>query len=86
MAATFTTWTHPTTGAVRVYIGGFGSTKVWAEKCAADSFGFEYTIQAKNDNRNRSELGNIINQAEEAIFAAAGSRVKSFDAVVALVK
>jgi len=86
MAATFTTWTHPTTGAVRVYIGSFGSTKVWAEKCAADSFGFEYTIQAKNDNRNRSELGNIINQAEELIFAAAGSRVKSFDAVLALTK
>lgn len=83
---TFTTWTHPSTGAVRVYIGGFGWTKVWVEKCAPDAFGYEYKIQAKNENRNRSELGNIINDAERAIFAAAGARVQSFEAVLALTK
>lgn len=83
---TFTTWTNPSNGTLRVYIGGFGATKVWAEKCELDSFGYEYKISAKNDNRNRSELGNIINEAEARIFEAAGSRVKYFDAVVALAK
>ena len=81
---TFSTWTHPATGAVRVYIGGFGSTKVWAEACAADTFGFEYTIRATNSNRNRSELGNTINEAERAIFVAAQARIKTFAQVVAL--
>jgi hypothetical protein len=81
---TFSKWTHPTTGQVRVYIGGFGSSKVWAEACATDSFGFDYTIRAQNDNRNRSDLANIVNDAERAIFTAAQARVKTFSAVLAL--
>ena len=81
---TFSTWTQPATGAVRVYIGGFGSTKVWVQACAVDTFGFEYTIRAVNSNRNRSELGNTINDAERAIFEAAGARVKTFAEVLAL--
>jgi hypothetical protein len=80
----FSIWTHPTTGAVRVYVSSFGSTKVWVEECPADQFGFDYTIRAVNDNRNRSELGNIVNDAERAIFEAAGARVKTFVSVLAL--
>lgn len=82
----FSTWTHPTTGQVRVYISGFGATKVWAEQCEKDQFGFDYTIRAVNQMRNRSELGNIINDAERAIFEAAQSRIKDFDSVVGLAK
>ena len=81
---TFSTWTNPTTGSVRVYIAGFGVTKVWAEACTLDSFGFDYKIVAVNANRNRSEIDNIVNDAERAIFTAAASRVKSFAQVVAL--
>ena len=75
---TFSTWTHPGTGQVRIYIGGFGATKVWAEEQAADSFGDTIRIIARNDNRNRSELANIVNDAERAINQAAGRRVKLF--------
>jgi inorganic pyrophosphatase len=81
---TFSKWTHPATGAVRVYIGSFSNTKVWAEACEVDSFGFDYKIVAVNPNRNRSELGNTIDDAERAIFTAAQSRVKSFTQVLAL--
>ena len=47
--AAFSTWTHPATGAVRIYINAaaFGSTKVWVEQCAADAFGYTYTIRAQ---------------------------------------
>ena len=81
---TFNAWAHPTTGAVRVYIGGFGSTKVWAESCADHNFGFDYKIKAFNANRNHSEIDNIINEAERAIFTAAGRRVKQFEQVIEL--
>lgn len=81
---TFRTWTHPATGQVRVYISGFGATKVWAESCTVDAFGFDYTIRAINENRNHSELGNTINEAERAVFEAAGARVKTFAEVLAL--
>lgn len=81
---TFSTWTHPVTGAVRIYINGFGSTKVWAEEQAADSFGDTIRLVAVNSNRNRSELGNTINDAERAINAAAGKRVKLFADLLAL--
>lgn len=81
---TFSTWTHPATGAVRVYISGFGQTKVWAEEQAADSFGDTIRIVAVNPNRNRSELGNIVNDAERTINEAAGKRVKLFADLLAL--
>ena len=81
---TFSTWTHPATGAVRIYINGFGSTKVWVEEQAADSFGDTIRIVARNDNRNRSELGNIVNDAERAINVAAGKRIKLFADLLAL--
>ena len=83
---TFSTWTHPATNIVRVYISGFGQTKVWAEACAVDKFGFDYTIKAQNPNRNRSELGGCISAAEANIFTTAGSRIKNFADVLALSK
>lgn len=82
--STFNIWTHPTTGQIRVYIGGFGSTKVWAEEQAADSFGDTIRIVAVNSNRSRSELGNIVNDAERAINVAAQKRVKLFADLLAL--
>lgn len=81
---TFSIWTHPTTGQVRVYIGGFGSTKVWAEEQSADTFGDTIRIVATNPNRNGSELGNIKNDAERAINIAAQKRVKLFAELLAL--
>lgn len=81
---TFSTWTHPTTGAVRIYINGFGSTKVWVEQQPVDCFGSDFWIHVRNDNRNRSELGNISNDAEHAITAAAGRRLNLFADVLAL--
>ena len=81
---TFSTWTHPATGQVRIYITGFGSTKVWAEEQAADSFGDTIRIVAVNTNRNRSELGNIVNDAERAINQAAGKRIKLFADLLSL--
>lgn len=81
---TFSTWTHPATGSVRIYIAGFGSTKVWAEEQAADSFGDTIHIVAINSNRNRSELANIVNDVERAINQAAGRRVKLFADLLAL--
>lgn len=85
--ATFSIWTHPATGQQRVYINGvFGNTKVWIEACDADSFGFEYTIKARNDNRNRSELENDINHAERLINEAAGAQIKTFEEVLKLAK
>lgn len=83
---TFNIWTHPTTGQVRVYLGGFGSTKVYAEEQAAEVFGNTIRLVAVNSNRNCSELGNIKNDAEQAINQAAGTRVKLFSALVALAK
>ena len=80
---TFSTWTHPATGSVRIYINGFGSTKVWAEEQAADSFGETIRILAINSNRSRSELGNLVNDAERAITVAAGKRVKLFAELLA---
>jgi hypothetical protein len=82
----FKIWKHPANGAVRVYIQGFGQTKVWAEECPTDQFGFSYTIRAKNENKNRSELSNIVNDAECEIFSAAGARIKLFLDVQALAK
>ena len=86
--AAFSTWTHPATGAVRIYINAaaFGSTKVWVEQCASDAFGYTYTIRARNDNRSRSELNNTINDAEDLITAVFGSRPKAFEQVLSLAK
>lgn len=82
---TFSTWTHPATGQVRVYLNGFGSSKVWVEQCAVDAFGSDFIIRAVNSNRNRSELGNICNDAERALNTAAAKRVNLFADVLALV-
>lgn len=85
---TFSKWTHPN-GSTRVYINDLpcaGSAKIWAEKCPADQFGFEYTIRATALNKGRSELNNLINDAELAIFAATGERTQQFEAVLALAK
>jgi hypothetical protein len=85
--ATFKTWTHPTTGEVRVYISGLAgqrSEKVWIQACEADSFGFEYTINAKIHEGSYANRGDLIDAAEAAIFQEAQARVKDFAAVVAL--
>lgn len=84
---TLSAWTHPTTGQVRVYIGnlpGARGAKVWAEECAADSFGSTIEIRARHDNMGRSELGNLINDAERAIDQLAGRRVRAFEDLAAL--
>ena len=81
---TFSLWTHPATGAVRVYLNDFGSTKVWIEQCPVDYFGSDFQIRAKNSNRGRSELGNIRNDAEDALTEAAGKRVTFFSEVLTL--
>lgn len=84
MTTTFNTWTHPKTGAVRVYISGFGPTKVWAEQQPVDQWGCTLKIVAQDYNRGRGELGNICNAAERAITAAAGKRLNLFSEVLAL--
>jgi hypothetical protein len=81
---TFNIWTHPSTGSVRIYISGFGATKVWAEEQAADSFGDTIRLVAVNSNRNRAELENIVNDAERAINQAAGKRINKFSELLVL--
>jgi hypothetical protein len=83
---TLSQWVNPTTGAVRVYFSDFCSSgqKVWAEGCAADGFGFDYTIVCINQNRSRTERENTVNDAERALFTLAQSRVKAFTQVIAL--
>lgn len=84
---TFSKWT-PSNCQVRVYVNNLPCTsrftKIWIEACPVDQFGFDYTIRAQDSNKNRSELGNLINDAEAALFEAAGSRIKTFADVLAL--
>lgn len=83
------TWTHPSTGQVRVYISnlpGARGAKVWAEECRADSFGSTIEIRARHDNMGRSELGNLINDAEHAIDQLAGRRVRQFADLLTLTR
>lgn len=85
--ATFKTWTHPTTGQVRIYIAGLAgqrSAKVFVTARPADSFGFEYDIQAQIPEGVYARRADLINDAEQAIFEAAGARVKTFAEVLAL--
>ena len=85
--ATFKTWTHPTTGETRVYISGLAgqsSAKVWVQSCAADQFGFEYTIKTKVPEGVYARSGDLIDDAERAIFEASQARVKDLASVVAL--
>lgn len=84
---TFKTWTPPATGQVRIYISGLAgqrSAKVFATACAADSFGFEYDIRAQVPEGVYVRSADLINAAEEAIFAAANCRAKTFEQVLAL--
>lgn len=78
---TFKVWTSPKNGQQRIYISGFGATQVWVERCEKNVFGFDYTIRAFNENRTTSELANLTNEAERAIFESAGEVVKDFDKV-----
>ena len=87
--ATFKSWTHPTTGEVRIYITGLlgqKSSKVFVFAQPADSFGFEYDIRAQVPEGVYTKRADLVNAAEEAIFDACGSRVKTFDAVLTLTK
>lgn len=86
--ATFSTWTHPATGQVRVYVSGLAGqrgAKVWAEACATDTFGSDYKLMSSASNMNRSEQYNLVDDAERAMSAAAGKRIKLFADVLALV-
>ncbi|MGB3290911.1 MAG: hypothetical protein WBA83_16690 [Burkholderiaceae bacterium] len=87
--ATFSTWTHPANGTVRVYISGLAGqrgAKVWVEAQAADQFGFEYSINARVPEGVHTNKNDLINDAEQEIFKTAQARVKEFSAVVALAK
>lgn len=83
---TLSTWTHPATGQVRIYLNGFGSTKVWVEQTPVDQFKSDFAIKAVNSNKTGGERANILNDAERAINELAGKRVNLFADVLALVK
>lgn len=86
--ANFSTWTHPATGAVRVYINNLpmqGSAKVWVEAQTADSFGDELRICVRSSTHTRGEAGNLQNEAERAIDERAGRRVKAWADLLALI-
>ena len=84
---TFSTWTHPTTGKVRIYISniaGQRGCKIWAEECALDAFKSDFVLRSSASNLNRSEQANLIDDAERALNQAAQARVNTFAAVLAL--
>ena len=84
---TFSTWTHLTTGAVRVYISclaGQRGAKIWAEQCAVDAFKSDFVLRSNASNMNRTEQENLINDAERALNVAAQKRVNLFADVLAL--
>ena len=84
---TFSKWTHPATGAVRVYVNnlpGARGAKFWLEEQAADAFGCTFNLCANASNLTRGEVGNLQNDAEQALYAAAGARIKTFGEVLAL--
>ena len=86
--ATFKEWTNPKDSTARVYVDGLGGQrgcKIWAERCAVDSFGSDFVIKTFASNLNKSEQGNLANDAEQAIDAALGKRAKLFDDVRGLV-
>lgn len=79
--ASFSKWTHPATGAVRVYVSGLGGqrgAKIWIEEQAADAFGSTVAIRARADNLTRGEIGNLQNDAERALTERLGYRPKLF--------
>lgn len=84
---TLKSWTHPTTGEVRIYVSGLAgqrSAKVFVVAQAADSFGFEYDIRAQVPEGVYANHADLVNQAEGAIFQAAGARIKTFAEVQSL--
>lgn len=87
--ATFKSWTHPTTGEVRIYISGLlgqKSSKVFVVAQPADSFGFEYDIRAQIPDGVYTKRADLVNEAERAIFDACGTRAKTFNEVLTLTK
>lgn len=84
---TFSTWTHPSTGQVRVYVSnlpGQRGCKIWAEECALDAFKSDFVLRSSASNLNRSEQANLIDDAERALNQAAQARVNTFAAVLTL--
>jgi len=84
---TFSTWTHPATGQVRVYISnlpGQRGAKIWAEQCAVDAFKSDFVLRSSASNLNRSEQANLIDDAERALNVAAQKRVNLFADVLDL--
>lgn len=87
--ATFKSWTHPATGEVRIYISGLvgqRSAKVFVVGQSADEFGFEYDIRAQIPEGVYTKKADLVNEAESAIFAAAGARIKKFSEIQLLAK
>lgn len=85
--ATFKSWTHPTTGEVRIYITnlpGQRSAKVFVIAQSADSFGFEYDIRTQIPEGVYASRADLVNEAERAIFEACKARVKTFTDVLSL--
>jgi hypothetical protein len=85
--ATFKSWTHPSTGEVRIYISGLAgqrSAKVFVVAQEADEFGFEYDIRTFIPEGVYANRGDLVNEAERSIFEAAGARVKTFAEVQSL--
>lgn len=86
---TFKSWTHPSTGEVRIYITGLAgqkSSKVFVVAKDPDCFGFEFDIRAQIPEGVYANRADLVNEAERAIFEACQARVKSFAAVQALSK
>jgi len=85
--ATFNSWTHPSTGEVRIYISGLvgqKSSKVFVVPQPVDSFGFEFDIRAQIPEGVYTNRADLVNEAERAIFEACQSPVKTFSAVQSL--
>ena len=86
---TLSTWTHPTTGATRIYINNLPAqraAKLWIEEQPVDAFGSDFTIKIRSESHTRGEAGNLLNTAEQAINELAGKRVEMFSDVLALAK
>lgn len=83
---TFSTWTHPATGEVRIYlnIGQRTGSKVFVTEKAVDQFGYAYDITVQIPSGVYDRRDDLVNRAEKAINEAAGARIKTFAEVLAL--
>lgn len=85
----FKKWTTPASGQVRIYISGIvgqRSSKIFVVEKTVDQFGFEYDIVAQIPDGVCTRRADLVNDAEKAMFEAAGARVKKFEQVLQLCK